>query len=141
MSQTTQQQSFYGPLSGTTWVSRYQKKHSPTDYPDHPIFISYFQLPQSIASSLFNFVLGNLFAKPLSKSSLVNILVWSPPPHIPYISSPSQYLLFATHAHDMPISLHRVFVFLFLYKLCLSASVRFGFSCYSKSSHKITIYM
>jgi len=40
-----QQQSFYGPLSGTTWVSRYQKKHSPTHHPDHhPIFISFFPL-------------------------------------------------------------------------------------------------
>jgi len=35
-------------------VSRYQKKHSPTHHPDHhPIFISFFHLPQSIASSLF----------------------------------------------------------------------------------------
>jgi len=47
-------QPFYGPLSGTTQVSRYQKKHSPTHHPDHhPIFISFFHLPQSIASSLF----------------------------------------------------------------------------------------
>jgi len=31
-----QQQQFYGPLSGTTRVSRYQKKHSRTHtYPDH----------------------------------------------------------------------------------------------------------
>jgi len=53
---TTQQQqrSFYGPLSATTWVSQYQKKHSPTHHPDHhPIFISFFHLPRSIASSLF----------------------------------------------------------------------------------------
>jgi len=28
---------------------------------------------------------------------LVYLLVWSPPPHIPYISSPSQCLLFTTH--------------------------------------------
>jgi len=48
-----QQQPFYGPLSGTTWVSRYQKKHSPTHHPDQPIFISFFHLPRSIASSLF----------------------------------------------------------------------------------------
>jgi len=49
-----QQQPFYGPLSGTTWVSRYQKKHSPTHRPDHhPVFISFFHLPRSIASSLF----------------------------------------------------------------------------------------
>jgi len=42
------------PLSGTTRVSQYQKKHSPTHHPDHdPIFISFFHLPRSIASSLF----------------------------------------------------------------------------------------
>jgi len=39
--------------SGTTWVSRYQKKHSPTHHPDHhPIFITFFHV-RSIASSLF----------------------------------------------------------------------------------------
>jgi len=49
-----QQQSFYGPLSGTTRVNRYQKKHSPTHHPDHhPVFISFFHLLRSIASSLF----------------------------------------------------------------------------------------
>jgi len=52
--QQQQQQPFYGPLSGTTQVSRYQKKHSPTHHPDHhPIFISFFHLPRSIASSWF----------------------------------------------------------------------------------------
>jgi len=50
--QQQQQQPFYSPLSGTTQVSRYQKKHSPTHHPDHP--------PSS------NYVLGNLFAQPLS---------------------------------------------------------------------------
>ena len=34
-------------------------------------------------------------------SSLVYLLVWSPPPHIPYISSPNQCLLFATHVHTI----------------------------------------
>jgi len=48
-----------------------------------------------------NDVLGNLFAQLLSMSSLVYLLVWSPPPHIPYISSPNQCLLFARHAHTM----------------------------------------
>jgi len=48
--QQQQQQPFYGPLSRTTWVSRYQKKHSPTHHPDHPIFISFFHLLQSTAS-------------------------------------------------------------------------------------------
>ena len=49
-----QQRPFYGPLSGTTRVSRYKKKHSPTHHPDHhPIFITFFHPPRSIASSLF----------------------------------------------------------------------------------------
>jgi len=35
-------------------VSQYQKKHSPTHHPDHHIiFISFFHLQRSIASSLF----------------------------------------------------------------------------------------
>jgi len=42
---TTTQQPFYGPLSGTTRVSRYQNKHSPTHHPDHhSIFISLFHV-------------------------------------------------------------------------------------------------
>jgi len=53
-SHTTQQQPLYSPLSGTTRVSRYQKKHSSSHHPDHhPIFITFFNLPRSIASSLF----------------------------------------------------------------------------------------
>jgi len=36
-----QQQSFYGPLSGATRVSWYQKKHSPTHHHDHhPIYLA-----------------------------------------------------------------------------------------------------
>jgi len=49
-----QQQSFYSSLSGTTRVSQYETKHSPTYHPDrHPVFISFFHLLQSIASSVF----------------------------------------------------------------------------------------
>jgi len=52
--QQQQQQPFYGPLSRTTWVRWYQRKQSPTHHLDHhPIFISFFHLPRSIASSLF----------------------------------------------------------------------------------------
>jgi len=102
--QQQQQQPFYGPLCGTTRVSWYQNKHSPTHRPDHhPIFISFFHLPRSIASSLFQLGLTCLaifFAEPLSMSSLVYLLVWSPP-RIPYISSPNQCLLFAAHAHTI----------------------------------------
>ena len=92
----TQQQPFYGPLAGTTRVSRYQKKHSPTHHPDHhPIFISFFHLPRYIASSLFKLRAWQSFCT----ISLVYLLVWSPPPHIPCISSSNQCLLFAAHAH------------------------------------------
>jgi len=35
MESHTTQQPFYSPLSGTTQVTRYQKKHSPTHHPDH----------------------------------------------------------------------------------------------------------
>ena len=70
---TTQQQSFYGPLSRTTRrtrVSRYQKKHSPTHHPEHhPIFIIFFHLLRSIASSLFNTCL-TIFLHNLSPSPL-----------------------------------------------------------------------
>jgi len=59
---TQQQQPCYGPLSGTTRVSRYQKKHSPTHHPDHhPTFISFFHLPRSIASSLFKLLAWQSF--------------------------------------------------------------------------------
>ena len=52
MAAKTTQQQLYGPLSRTTLVSQYQKKHSPTHHPDHhPIYISFFNLPRSIASS------------------------------------------------------------------------------------------
>ena len=46
---------FYGPLSGTTWVSRYRKRSPTHTYQDHQLsFICFFHLLRSIASSLFN---------------------------------------------------------------------------------------
>jgi len=95
-------QPFYGPLSRTTRVSQYQKKHSPTHHHDHHlIFISFFHLPRSIASSLFKLRAWKSYTQPLSMSSLVYLLVWSPPLHIPYISSLNQCLLFAAHVHTI----------------------------------------
>jgi len=91
---------FYGPLSGTTRVSWYQKTPTHT-YPDHQSsFICFLHLLWSIASSLFNLrTWQSFFAQPLSKSSLVYLLVWHPPLHTPYISSPSHCLLFTALAH------------------------------------------
>ena len=52
----THTQLFNGPLSRTTQVGRYQKKHSPTHtHADHQTsFIKFLHFLRSIASSLFN---------------------------------------------------------------------------------------
>ena len=52
----TYTQPFNGRWSGTTWVGRYQKKHSPTHtHPGHRTsFINFLHLLQSIASSVFS---------------------------------------------------------------------------------------
>jgi len=134
---TQQQQPFYGPLSGTTRVSRYQKKHSPTHYPDHhPIFISFFHLPRSTASSLFKLrAWHSFFAQPLSMSSLVYLFVWSPPPHIPYISSPNQCLLFATHAHTIATCFVVVSILCHLFLVFLSLNYLLGTLSFTLTLH------
>jgi len=90
----TPQQLFYGHLSGTTQISQYQKKYSPTHtYHDHqPYFISFLHPLRSTASSLFNLHGWQFFAPPLSRSSLIYLLVWNPPFHTPYSSSPNHCL-------------------------------------------------
>ena len=74
-----QQQPFYGPLSQTTQVSRYQKKHSPTHtYPDHqPSSISFLHLLQCIASSLFNLRVSQSICTTSLQVSLVYFWVWN----------------------------------------------------------------
>jgi len=93
-----QQQPFYVPLSGTTRVSRYQKKHSPTHHPDHhPVFISFFHLLRSTASSLFKLRALQSFC-----TTSLHVLFGLPlglEPSTSYSSSPNQCLLFAAHAH------------------------------------------
>ena len=83
-------------------MSRYQKKHSSTHHPDHhPIFISFFHLLQSIASSLFKLCAWKSFCT-TSLHILFGLSVdLEPPPHIPYVCSPNQCLLFATHGHTI----------------------------------------
>jgi len=85
-------------LSGTTRVSQYQKKHSPTHtYRGHQSsLICLIYLIWFMASSLFNLRTRQSFPFPksLSKLSLVYLLAWHPPFHTPYISSPNHCLLF-----------------------------------------------
>jgi len=66
------------------------------------------------------FVPNSLFAQPLSKSSLVYLLVWQPPLHTPYISSPNHCLLFAAHAHTIATCLAVVPRLYHLILVCLS---------------------
>jgi len=96
-------QPFYGLLSGTTKVSRYQIHSLPHILIiSHPLsaFSVYYPI-HSLVSSLFNLRAWQSSAQPLSKSSLVNILAWHPPLHTPYISSPNHCLLFTTHVHTV----------------------------------------
>ena len=56
-------------------------------------------------------------------SSLVYLLVWSPPPYIPYISlfsSPNECLLFAAHAHSIATCFAVVWIFYHLFLVFLS---------------------
>jgi len=96
-------QLFYGCLnSGTTRVSRYQKKHSPTHtYRGHQSSLIWFlHLQQFMASSLFSVHTWQSFST-ISKFSLVYRFAWHPQLHTPYISSPNRCLLFTTHAHTI----------------------------------------
>ena len=89
-----QQQPFNGHLSGTTRIGWYQKKHSPTHtHPDHRT--SYYD-PQHPRCSVY--VLDSPLVQPLSRSSLVFLLVLDPLLHTPCISSPNHHV-FAAHAH------------------------------------------
>ena len=63
-----------------------------------------------------NCVLGNLIAQPLSTS----FVVWSPPPHIKYTSSPNQSLLFAAHAHTIAACFAAVSILYHLFLVFLS---------------------
>ena len=89
-------------LSGTTRVSRYQKKHLPNHtYRGHQSsLICFLHLLQSMASSV-QFMCMTVFFHNLSKFSLVYLLAWHPPLHTPYISSPNHCLLFAALAHTI----------------------------------------
>ena len=99
----THTQLLNGFLSGTTRVGRYQKKHSPTHtHPDHQTsFINFLHLLWSTASSLFNLCAWQSFLQPLSRLSLVLLLVWDPLLHTPCISSPNHHHPFATHVHTI----------------------------------------
>jgi len=90
-------------LSGTTRVSRYQKKHSPTHThrgrQSSQFAFSIYYDPWHPLYSIH--VLHSLFPQSLFKFSLAYLLAWYTPLHTPYIFSPNHCLLFAAHAHTI----------------------------------------
>jgi len=90
-------------LSGTTWVSQYQKKYSSTHtYRGHQSsLICYLHLLRSIPSSLFNLHAWQSFSTISLQVFFGQPLGRYPPLHTPYISSPNHCLLFTTHAHTI----------------------------------------
>jgi len=67
------------------------------NHPLSPFFIYY----DSCHPACSMYVADGLFAQTLPKFSLVYLLVWYPPLHTPYISSPNHCLLFAAHVHTI----------------------------------------
>jgi len=53
------------------------------------------------------YVPDNLFPQSVSKFSLVHLLTWHPPLHIPYISSSPIIVFFSQHIHKVLVSKHR----------------------------------
>jgi len=90
-------------LSGTTWMSQYQKKHSLTHtYRGHQSSLSAFSIyydPWHPPCSVYK--PDSHFPQSLSKFSLVYLLAWHPPLHTLYISSPNHWLLFAAQVHTI----------------------------------------
>ena len=93
-------------LSRTTWVSRYQKKHSParTCRSHQSSLICFLHLLRFMASSLFNLRAWQSFCTISVQVFFVLPLGLAPCAsynHTPYISSPNHCLLFAPHDHTI----------------------------------------
>ena len=119
----THTQPFNCLSSGTTWVGRYQKKHSPTHTrPDHRTsFITFliYNDPWHCLCSVY--VLDSPLGQPLSRSSLVFLLALDPQLHTPCISSPNHRHLFAAHAHTNAACFAAIPMLCHLYLVSLSA--------------------
>jgi len=132
----THTQPFNGLWFGTTRVGRYQKKHPLT-----PILI--IRHPLS-TSSIYNdqwhplcsfCVLDSPLVQPLSRSSLVFLLVLDPQLHTPYISSPSHHLLFAAHGHTNAACSAAIPMLCHLYLVSLSLNSLLGCLSFSLTPH------
>jgi len=94
---TTNNQQFTAICPGLPgWAGTRRNIHPPTSILiiNHPLSASSSTTIHSILP--VQFMCLTVFGWPLSKSSLVYLLVWNSPPHTPYISSPNHCLLYAT---------------------------------------------
>ena len=100
---TTTLQPFYGPLSGTIRVSRYQKKHSLTHTnPDHqPSYRPLSACPYITIHSLLPVQFTCLTVSLHLSASSIWSTSWHPPLHTPYNSSSNHCLLFTTHTQTV----------------------------------------
>ena len=119
----THTQPFTGLLSGTTRVGQYQKKHSPTHTHliiGHPLSSSsIYNDPWHPLRSVYE--LDSPLGQPLSRSSLVFLLVLNPQLHTSCISSPNHHHLFAAHAHTNAAYFAAIPMLCHLYLVSLSA--------------------
>ena len=119
---TTTQRPFYGRLSRTTRVSWYQKKHSPTHHPDaHPVFISFFHPPRSLASSLFKPRAWQSFLHNLCPCRLLSAS-WSGALHLILHTflHPISVFFFTAHAHTIATCFAAVSILYHLFLVFLS---------------------
>ena len=110
LQQQQRQQPFYGPLSGTTQMSWYQKKHSPTHiYHGHKLsLICLLHLLQSMASSLFN-------PRALQSFSTISLnFLWSTswPGTLHFMHHTFLHLIFVFFSQHMPIHCNLIAVVL-----------------------------
>jgi len=99
---TTLLQPFYGPLSGTTWVSQYQKKHSPI-----PLSWSSSKIYQLLPSTMIHsflpvqFTCLTIFSHNLAPSPLWS--TWSGALHLIFHTflQPNSVFFFATRANTI----------------------------------------
>jgi len=70
------------PLTEETFTTHTYRGHQSS-------LICFLHLLHSMASAFFNLRAWQSFSQSLSKFSLVNLLVWHPPLHTPYTSSPN----------------------------------------------------
>ena len=141
-------------LYGTTQVSQFQKKYSPTcTYHGHQssLICSIYYDPWHPPCSVY--VPDSPFPQSLSKFCLVYLLDWHPPLHTPYISSLNHCLLFAAHAHTIAtclavvprlchlilVSLSTLYLELYLVHLTILISVRCSATSFSFLTGKVSL--